>query len=162
MSRFGYDDYDPEFPNQGELWWANIYRHIGGKKGQEALREIRATLLAMPEKRLIRGRLADEQGGVCLVGAVAVARRIAAGERKEDVLRELALSIQDDDYYGGDVTACAGVRVGLKYGLAWALGDLNDETLYNKTPEERWTAALAWVESKIHAEDAISHSRGEK
>ena len=155
MSRFGDYDYDEAYNNQALLWWANIERHINGVKGQAVLREIRDILQAMPEKLLINSRLADEKGHVCAVGAVALARRCAKGESRDDVLRDLARRIPEDDTYdddGADITASVGVEVGLKYGLAWALGDANDETYWKATDEERYRLVLNWVESKIKPE----------
>ncbi len=152
MSRFDGDDYDEAYPNQGLLWWANIERHIKGAKGQAVLCEIRDVLRAMPEKVLIRDRLADENGHMCAVGVVACARRVAKGEDRDEVLRDLARKIPEDDTYdGADITASVGVAVGLKYGLAWALGDAND-MFWRATDEERYAAVLAWVESKIQLE----------
>ena len=62
MSRF-YDDYEEYFPNQGELWHANVQRALKGKRGRKALAELREALLALPDKRLIAGAL-------CTVGGV--------------------------------------------------------------------------------------------
>ena len=150
MSRFSGDDYDPNFPNEGELFWANAMRSIGGKPGRALLRILRDELLSMPEKKLISGRLADEEGHVCAVGALNVACRVKKGEKREDVLADLARRIApEDDYEATDVTALAGVQVGAKYGFAYALGDLNDETFYRRTPEERYEGVLAWIDQKL-------------
>lgn len=67
MSRFNSDYYEQDFPNQGELWWANARRALAGRKGQKALAELREALLALPGKRLIEGAL-------CTVGATAEAQ----------------------------------------------------------------------------------------
>jgi hypothetical protein len=152
VSRFDSDDCDENFNNEGLLWWANVERHIKGAKGQAVLREIRDVLRAMPEKVLLSSRLADEKGHVCAVGAVALARRVAKGESRDDVLCDLARKIPEDDTYNGaDITASVGVAVGLKYGLAWALGDANDG-YWKDTPEERYERVLAWVEKNIQPE----------
>lgn len=66
MSRFDFDSYEENFPNEGELWWANARRALAGRKGKKALAELREALLALPEKRLIAGAL-------CTVGARAEA-----------------------------------------------------------------------------------------
>jgi hypothetical protein len=151
VSRFD-NDYDENFTNEGLLWWANLKRHLNGAKGQAVLREIRDVLQSMPDKALIQDRLADERGHVCAVGAVALARRVAKGENRDDVLRDLAARIpDDDDYDGAYITADLGVEVGLKYGMAWALGDANDG-YWKDTPEERYDRVLAWVEKHIHPE----------
>lgn len=48
----------------------NARRSLWGRKGQAVLREVRAALLAMPEKRLIAGSLLKD-GEVCAIGAWA-------------------------------------------------------------------------------------------
>lgn len=87
MSRIG-EYMDAEYPNQGDLWWANVARAMGGRRGQLALRELELALLALPEPKLISSHLAHN-GQVCTVGALALHKRTAAGEAREDVLAEL-------------------------------------------------------------------------
>jgi hypothetical protein len=88
LTRFSDDDYDEYFPNQGELWHANVQRALSGQKGQAALRELEEVLIEMPKKRLISSRLAlnDE---VCVMGALAVKRRVEQGETREAVMEYL-------------------------------------------------------------------------
>lgn len=63
MSRFGDGEYEPVIDKRGRevdtsgLWRANVRRALAGKRGQAALRELRAALDALPEKRLIEGAL---------------------------------------------------------------------------------------------------------
>lgn len=87
MSRFS-DDGEDDFNNQGLMWWHNVEQAIAGRKGRKVLEELRATLLALPEKRLIHGHLCDGQD-VCAVGALVVARRVAAGEERAAVMAAL-------------------------------------------------------------------------
>jgi hypothetical protein len=148
MSRFGCDDYDEAYPNQWWLWQHNLTRHVKGPQGQRDLLDLHRALLALPERKLIGGRLADEQGGVCAIGALVLARRCANGEDREAVIRELAALIPEDEYDYGDTTATAGKSVGLKYMLAWTIGELNDD-FYKLTDEERFEHVLAWVEAEI-------------
>lgn len=89
MTRFS-DDYEEQFPGQGELWEANLRRALSGKRGQAALRDLETALLEMPEKIIIRGKLADRRGHVCTVGLLALHRRVLAGEDREAVLADLA------------------------------------------------------------------------
>ena len=70
MGRITYSE-DDDFNNQGLMWMANQERSIKGRKGQAALRELEAALLALPEKRLISGELENAVGEVCAVGALA-------------------------------------------------------------------------------------------
>lgn len=87
MTRIGYSD-DEEYPGQFDLWRANVGRSLQGKRGQQALRDLEAALLALPEKRLIAGNLTKD-GMVCTVGALVVARREQAGAPREIVLADL-------------------------------------------------------------------------
>lgn len=57
MSRGGNDDYEEDFPNQGEFWWHNAMRALHGKRGKKALAELREALLMLPEKRLVSGAI---------------------------------------------------------------------------------------------------------
>jgi hypothetical protein len=118
MSRFGDGDYDNYFPNSGDLWWANVERALSGKPGQTALRELEQALLDLPEKRLISGHLALN-GQVCTVGALALHRRVSAGETREAVLELLERAIPTDcahcyhpeDDHGEDgCSGCADIR----------------------------------------------------
>lgn len=157
MSRFSGDDYDEDFPGQWELWQANFERHMNGAAGQRALLDLHAALKAMPEPRLIAGRLADENGQVCTVGALALHRRTVKGEDPETVLEDLAQQIsqetaETDSWESEEVTVHAGVSVGLRRMMAQHLGHLNDQDgSWQETPEERYVRVLRWVESKIQA-----------
>lgn len=72
MSRF--DEADECDPLIYGRWEHNVKATINGKKGQQALRDLRRYLLAMPE-RLISGWLACPDGEVCTVGLFAAGRR---------------------------------------------------------------------------------------
>ena len=153
MSRFS-DEYDEQFNNQGEFWWANARRALNGRKGQQALRDLREALLALPQPRLIEGRLANDQGEVCAVGALVVHKRVAKGEKREDVLKELDRMIDEDDWHNdpAEITAACGTAVGLTFVLAWQLASVNDETLYGLDPEARHAAVLTWIAANLHDE----------
>lgn len=162
MSRFDSDDYDPQFPNEGELWEANLERHMRGAQGQRALRDLRDALLALPEKKLIHGRLADEQGYVCAVGAVALHRRSQKGDDPAAVLAEMAALLKPDERWGEidaweaeERTMNLGMSVGLKRCMAVTMSARNDGGWYapsDETPEQRFERVLAWVESNIKPE----------
>ena len=72
MSR-AYSDYDGENPI-GYVWDSIVRRTIRGKKGQQNLRDLEATLLEMKAEG--RGRLIREDicrnGDVCVVGALTM------------------------------------------------------------------------------------------
>jgi len=89
VSRFSSEDYDEMFPNQGQLWWANVERAVKGRHGQRDLRTLEAALEALPEKRLIQGRLVSRKGEVCAVAALVAHRRAEKGESRDAVLAEM-------------------------------------------------------------------------
>jgi hypothetical protein len=87
VSRFG-DDYDEPFPNAWWLWENSLGRAMSSARGQQALRDLEAALLALPEKKLISGALAMG-GQVCAIGAYALHKGVAAGRSREEVMAEL-------------------------------------------------------------------------
>lgn len=131
--RISYSE-DEDWPGQFELWQANCERSLRGKQGQEELRELHAALLALPEKRLIVGSLVDDEGGVCAIGAY--------GQRKG-----LDLSKFDPESDTDEV----GIEGGMPKLVAWKVVEMNDIQLDRETPEQRYAAMLAWVESKLRA-----------
>jgi hypothetical protein len=69
MSRSGYSD-----DNEGvNLWRGAVNSAIHGKRGQALLRDLLAALDAMPEKRLVAGKL-EADGEFCALGVVGQAR----------------------------------------------------------------------------------------
>jgi hypothetical protein len=132
MMRISYSE-DEDHPGQFNLWHANCERSLRSKLGQQELRELRAALLALSDKRLIHGLLTDEDGGVCAIGAYA--RR-----------KGLDLSQFDPE----DLTDEVGIAAGMPKLVAWKVVEMNDMEMHSRfTPEERYTAVLAWVESKL-------------
>jgi len=129
--RINYSE-DEDFPGQFELWQANCERSLRGKRGQQELRELRAALLALPEKRLIHGALEDERGYVCAVGAYAKHKGVE-------------LSKFDVDSNTDDV----GIEAGMPRLVAWKVVEMNDLQLDHLTPEQRYEKMFAWVESKL-------------
>src|SRR5690242_8806216 len=59
------------------MWETVVSNALGGRRGQEALAELEAALLALPEPKLVEGHLAAE-GGVCAVGAFVAHRKAQA------------------------------------------------------------------------------------
>lgn len=149
--RFGNDDWDEEFPGQSELWWANQARSFRGKKGTAMLLDLLDALRALPIPRLISGRLADERGGVCAVGALAAYRRSKAGEDRAAVLAELARLTSDDGdtCHDEQETINAGVSVGLSTTLSIMLASMNDDAWWRLEPGERYRRCLEWVETEL-------------
>lgn len=142
MSRFGYEDEDG-IPWQ--LWETIVGRTLAGRRGQAALAELEAALLALPEQKLIAGHLACE-GQVCAVGAyVARQRAQADGVSIRHKIFEMSQGVTVDDVSPAWETVDAGKKVGLQQSLAWHLAYMNDEELANRTPEQRYDEVLAFV-----------------
>src|SRR6266436_3595798 len=102
--RIGYSE-DEDYQGQFALWRANLNRCLLGKKGQQALRELHEALIALPEKRLIAGSLAED-GEVCAIGALLANRHPA--NLREAALKELE-SISDDGEDSDQYAASQGV-----------------------------------------------------
>lgn len=151
-------DFDELFPGQTWLWEANVERNFSGRPGQRKLRELRDALLALPEKRLIETRLADEKGNVCALGALAVKHRVDQGEPRERVLAEMAARTSSDDgwvdtWEAEQGTLAEAEACGVKTPMAVTVAYENDCGPSSKeTPEQRYVRVLAWVEKRILSE----------
>src|SRR5580704_5504144 len=129
MSRSGYtDDYDGDDLALGR-WRAQVASSIRGRRGQKLLRDLLAALDAMPEKALIIGELKTEDGEVCALGALAVARGM------------------DTTKIDPEEPEQVGSAFDISHQLAAEIAYMNDECFdfryeNNKrveyTPEERW------------------------
>lgn len=175
MSRFDDYDYDEQFPNQGDLWHANVQRALAGKRGRKALAEMREALLALPEKRLIAGALCtvggveqraisgdyrgyyrqdlelkvEQEGeGVCAIGAYLWFKKVKAGADPQVAFNELP-TLLDSEGAGDWETAQAGKAAGLTFTLAWALASHNDSILDGLTPEQRYGAFMKWLDEQL-------------
>jgi hypothetical protein len=134
--RISYSD-EEDYPGQFELWQANCRRSMRGKQGQEELRELRAALLALADKRLIHGSLVDEEGEMCAIGAYA---------------KHKGLDLQKFD--SEDETDAVGIEAGMPALVAWKVVEMNDFEFASCSfqpisPEQRYTKMLAWVESQL-------------
>lgn len=172
MSRYD-DNFDGEdFPNQVALYRANVERALKGKRGRQALRDLRDALLALPEPRLIEGalctvnpakraeahggmfrdsmteELAEKGEGVCAIGAYLWHRKVKAGVDPAEAFDSLP-TLEDSNYELHDTATLARHEAGMAYPLAWDLAYRNDETYRRMTPEERYTAFLAWIEAEL-------------
>jgi hypothetical protein len=138
MSRSGYSD-DCE-AGRLNFYRANVDRTIAGKRGQQFLREMSAALDAMPVKELVAGDIVRDDGHVCAIGAVAIARKL-------DVSRL--------DVYDGDEV---GKTFGITRILACEIAYENDEhrsydyearRFTAETSAARWTRMRAWVSEHL-------------
>ena len=140
MSRHNYscDFFDPLEVGR---FHARLKSTLYGRRGQAFLREMRAALLAMPEKRLIAGAL-EEEGAVCAMGCVGRARNLdlsgVAADDPEQVaklmgisptlVREIAWN-NDDEQEGG-----------------WGPEDFDNSP---EAQEERYGRVLRWIERNL-------------
>lgn len=160
MSRFDYSYSDETTENQALLWEANLRRAVEGKRGQKALRELEAALLAMPEKRLIEGDICRD-GAVCAIGAAAAYRKVQQGKTWKQAMTELPQPpepdedglIDDDENDVYATMAFAKRELAIVGVLAWRIAEVNDEWGWSgKSPEDRYRFVLGWVQKQIKAE----------
>jgi hypothetical protein len=130
MSRSGYsDDYDDD--GKMGLYRGAVERAIRGKRGQRLLREMGTALDTMAVKELAANVIVEE-GQVCALGSVAVAR----GMKLDN------LDIEDPD----DVAKAFGIARALAAEIAYE----NDEGAYrSETPAERWKRMREWVNDQL-------------
>lgn len=129
MSRSGYTD-DGE--NIG-LCRGNIARATAGKRGQRFFRELVTALDALPEKRLIRGELEEEDGAVCALGALRKAKGVALEPLRESDWDELGNAFH--------VAPMLTQEVMYENDEAWRCD--------SETPEERWARMRKWAAEQI-------------
>jgi hypothetical protein len=166
---------EEERPGQFALWDANCRRSIQGRAGQAALRRLEAALVAMPDKRLVSGKLVTHDGDVCAIGALA---------RAEGKLPEPEMLDPDGCEYDDcdDTAEFAETRLNFPHLVAWKVVAENDlindviwemangplqrhEAVYRgpdghgygvpfirpMTPEERYERVLQWVREQLKA-----------
>ena len=142
MSRSGYidDDWSPELA----LYRGRVSNVMRSKRGRAFLQEMAAAMDAMPEKRLIAGDFvvpdtglpfALKRGGVCAMGAVAVARGIKeAADIDPYNIEGVAAMMDISDYVAREVAY------------------ENDEYWQPETPEQRWLRMRKWIDGWLAAE----------
>lgn len=130
------------------LWLGAVRRATFGKRGQAVLRELEAALLALPQKRLIDGAICRE-GDVCVLGALALRRKVAAGMGATEARRELAEHWPVEDFDDRWELREFSKEQGLTYALAWEAMAANDEDARGMTPEGRYEYVLAWVRKRL-------------
>lgn len=169
MGRTSWTEFDGEDSREHALFQGRLSRSLRGKAGQAALRELEAALVAMPEPELYSGVFAQPSGEVCALGALAVAKKVAAG-----VSRAEALAVCAD--VDPDLSEEVGEDLGFPRLVAQAVVWENDEAnttvwevaegpahpqrgiypykggiayIRDVTPRERYDAMLAWVRSVL-------------
>lgn len=169
--RLNYTD-DEEYPGQFALWQGNCTRSLRSKAGQAALTRLEAALLALPEKKLIKGKLVNSREEVCAIGALAKA---------EGKLPHPEYFTNDDEDDEDDTAYFATDNLDIPKLVAWKVVEQNDIqidgeyrtcegpekpydgygqsryrnkgvwTFFPVTDEERYTRMLAWVRSQLQA-----------
>lgn len=133
MSRSGYSDCYDDDDNSGYLYRGAVERAIKGKRGQAFLKEILATMDAMPERKLIAHDL-EKDGAVCAIGSVGKARGVDMSKlNPEDVDR---------------VAAIFGIAPALVREIVFE----NDDDFccaFDETPEHRFDRMRMWLINKI-------------
>lgn len=151
MSR-GYDGYDGcDDSNIGYVWHSVVARAARGERGQKLLSDLCAALDAMPDKKLITGRLFQPpgdttaqtyEGGFCTLGVLGAAR----GLDMEGI----------DPHAYNDIAQ----TFGCAYSLAREIMAENDEGgPPNETPAARWERMRAWVAARIILESSSTQDQ---
>lgn len=145
MSRFGGDG-DENFEGQYWLWERAQFRCFNGRAGQQILHDLRDALLALPEKKLIRTRLADETGAVCALGALAASKGFSLDELARLIPADLW-----DEWLEEQQTLDVALQVGVKPTMAVAIAYANDVEFrdVDESDEERYARMLRWVEARL-------------
>lgn len=132
---------------------ANTERHLKGKNGQAALKDLEAALLALPEKKLayskfvVRHGDADDVGEVCALGALALKRLMDKGMTRADAIKQLEEK-GPKETHGWEGVCQSAAFLDVKKNFAWEVIEQNDEC-GGPTPEERYKRVLEWVQKAI-------------
>ncbi len=131
MSRSGYsDDHD-----QWEMirWSGAVQKALAGKRGQAFLKEMLEALDGLPEKVLVESAL-EENGAVCAIGAVGMARGVDMAPLDPECSWAIAKAF------------------GIANAMVCEIEFQNDEAVgywSTETPEQRFVRMRAWVVGKI-------------
>lgn len=149
--RINYSE-DEDFNNQALLWEANQERCIRGRKGQAALYELEAALLALPEKRLITDELENAAGDVCAIGALA---RFKGKDNPRVVYDSGQPTLANGEILPDEVeeaTLDTARELGVPRLVALAVVRENDDDNYYPiatTPEQRYEKVLGWTREAL-------------
>lgn len=136
MSRSGYK-YDCD-ARELALWRASVTRAICGKRGQAFLREMLAALDALPEKKLVHGKIVSDKGECCAMGAVALARKLDVSSVDETERDDVA------DVFGIAPALAAEIAFQNDEGSSFSWGGAEPEA-------NRFARIRRWVVSQIVA-----------
>lgn len=136
MGRSGYSD-DCDDTWALIRWRGAVKSAIRGRPGQAFLRELKAALEAMPDKRLIANSF-TEAGSYCTLGVIGAAR----GVQMPTIDPE---DIDADD----EIRHEAANALNIADALAAEIMFENDECGWNETEEQRWNRMHKWVSGLI-------------
>ncbi len=94
----------------------------------------------------------SEGEGVCAVGALVWHRKVKAGDDPAEAFASLPDLADEGTDALNETAHLAKEQAGLTFTLAWELAYRNDETFDRMTPEERWTAFVAWIDRELGSE----------
>jgi hypothetical protein len=147
MSRAGYSD-----DCQGRelnMWRGAVNAAIKGKRGQAFMREVLATLDAMPEKRLAANSLQESASGAfCTLGAVGAARGIDLKPLEEQERGTVADAFGIAEALAAEIMHENDDGCGDSYWLGGG-GYYGPKPPVTTIEEKRWKAMRAWVVSHI-------------
>jgi hypothetical protein len=131
MSRHGYSDEGDD--GQGWLLRHAIDRALGGKRGQEFLRDLVAALDELPVKRLTTGALV-KGGDYCALGAVG---------------RHRGIKMVEGLHVGaGEAAKLFGIAPSMAAEIMFENDD--GDPLELETPEGRYARVRAWTVSRLN------------
>jgi len=145
MSRIDYSDDDQMI----WLWMGTAKRAIEGKRGQKVLRELKASLEALPEKKLIYGQVCNGEG-VCAVGALAMNRLMQIGKSREEAMAILQKKYPAEEWE--DAPERTGKDLFITRTLCWEIMEKNEGHRMSGskvTDEDRYNYVLDWVNKHI-------------
>ena len=164
MSRSGYSD-DIDAGELG-LWRGAVQRAIGGKRGQQLLRDLLVALDSMEDKRLYPGSFSTSDGEYCALGVVGKMRGVKMDDLGDDddcdtglvgnrfnIARALAAEIMylNDEYSADerkriDVVICGPVR---PHYPDWGRQTRSVLVENKDHPTERWNYMRNWAKKNI-------------
>jgi hypothetical protein len=139
MSRSGYTEDDGDGDQWGWIRWRGaVASAIRGKRGQAFLREMLASMEALPEPKLVAMEL-EADGQVCAIGSVGRARGIDMSK------------IDPEDY--SRVATVFGINEKLAQEIVW----MNDDAgPWKETDDQRFERMRRWVTRNLVGETAAA------
>lgn len=134
MGRSGYSDDCDEWALI--RWRGAVASSIRGSRGQAFLKEMLSALDNLPEKRLIKGKLASTSGEVCALGSVGLYR---------------GMDLEKLQNFEVDFREKVASLFNIPDALAGEIQFINDDDFSydQETPEKRFERVRAWIVENI-------------